>query len=103
MKERQHQDIMKKWGDFQLALQLGFELPWPFTTHYNSTYLYRCECYQTRCMNCNRCNSPYVKLYTYVAHATHLQLFNNYYCAILMQLVYNYNILPNYVRGVHNC
>jgi len=45
-------------------------------------------------MSYNGCNSLYVKLYTYAIHATHViqsQLCKNNYCAILMQLVCNYN------------
>ncbi len=42
---------MKKWSDLQLALQLSFELQWPFVVHYNSMYFYGCECYWTSCMS----------------------------------------------------
>ncbi len=61
---------MRKWCDLQLALQLGFELQWPFVVHYNSMYFYGYECYWTSCMSCNKCNSLYGKLYMYTTHAT---------------------------------
>jgi hypothetical protein len=72
----------------QLALQLGF---WIVMTFCNSKYFYRCKYYWTSHMNCNGCNSPYVKSHTYASCATQLQLFRNNYCATLMQLVCNYH------------
>jgi len=42
-------------------------------------------------MNCNRCNSLHVKPYTYATYVTQLQLCMKNYCAILMQLVWNFN------------
>jgi hypothetical protein len=55
---------MKKWGDLQLALQLGFELQWQFATHCNSMYFYKHECYWTNHMSYNGCNSSH----TYATH-----------------------------------
>jgi hypothetical protein len=59
---------MKKWGDLQLALQLGFELQWQFATPSNSMYFYQHECYWTHHMSCNGCNSSH----TYAIHAIQL-------------------------------
>jgi hypothetical protein len=83
--------IMRKWGDLQLALNWVFEMLWPFVTHCNLAYFYEHESYLTSCMNYNRCNPPYVKLYTCAIHAIQLWLCKNSCCVILMQLVYNYN------------
>jgi len=67
---------------------------WPYNWFCNSLqliiFLHLHDCYQTSCMICNECYSPYVKPYTYTIHAIHaiqLQLCKNNYYAILMQLV----------------
>jgi hypothetical protein len=75
---------MRKWGDLQITLQLNFELQWPFATHCNLMYFYKFECYETNCMNCNGCNSLYVKLDKYAIPTTQLQLCkNNYYVTFM--------------------
>jgi hypothetical protein len=85
----QFNSTMKKCGDLQLALQLGFGVAMTicksFATHSNSTYFYECQCYWTS-VRCNECNSSYVKPYTYATYATQLQLRKNNYYVTIMQL-----------------
>jgi hypothetical protein len=65
---------IKKWSNLQLAFKLGFWVPMTicnsFVIQYNSMYFYKCECYWTSYMSCNRCNSSYVKQYTYATCTT---------------------------------
>jgi hypothetical protein len=82
---------MRKWGDLKVALQLGFWVTMTIATHCNSTYFYEHEGYLTSYTSCRGCNSPYMKPYTCVIHATLLQLYKNNYYATLMQLVCNYH------------
>jgi hypothetical protein len=82
---------MKKWSDLQIPLQLSFKLQWPFATHCNSMYFYKCGCYESNCMSCNECNSSYVKLNTYAIHVTQLQLCKNNCYVTSMSLICNYH------------
>ncbi len=56
---------MKKWGDLQLALQLGFWVAMIICNILQHNVFLWCECYQISCMNCKGCNWVHVKLYTY--------------------------------------
>jgi hypothetical protein len=86
---------MKKWGDLHLTLQLNIRIAMTicisFTTHYNLVYFYGHECYLTSCTSCNRCNSPYMKPYTYAIRTTHSQSCKNNYFVTLIQLICNYH------------
>jgi hypothetical protein len=86
---------MKKWGDLNIALQLNIWIAMTicisFTTHCNFAYYYGHECHSTNCTSYNRCNSPYMKPYTYAIHTTHLQLCRNNYFVTLIQLICKYH------------
>jgi hypothetical protein len=81
---------MKKWGDLQMALQLGFWITMTMCNSYQLNIVLRVWMLSSS-MSSNRCNSPYVKLYTYTTCATQLQLSRNNYCVILLQLICNYH------------
>ncbi len=77
---------------FQFGLQFNFRVA---MTICNSLYFYTHECNWTSCMNCKRCNSPYI-FHPSATHCNSLQLYHNDYSfSTTMQFPcdYNHNVM----------